>query len=431
MVEAGDSAALDVWYRGSVADERRVGRLHRDDVGRIGFEYDPEWRRDGFPISCSLPLEHGAIPGTSGTAHRFFANLLPEGDARDHLVRTRRIPNTDFDLLRAIGGECAGALAVSEPGSPPYSVSTVQYRPLDEDELADLVSRRGHSPPDVSGITPRLSLAGAQHKCPVLVRDGVYHLPVRDAASSHILKFEVTGFRNVPLYETYTTALAKAVGLGVVNVELRDARGRQYTLIERFDRVSDDAGVIRRLHQEDVCQAIGLGHERKYETDGGPSIADCVRLLRDNATDPVTDIERLLSWQAFNWLAGNSDGHAKNLALLYRGDSIGLAPFYDLLCTRAIERVDRRLAMSVGGEHDPGRIAPSHWRALAEDCGVEPRFVQGIVATMAGQLVAAVGPTRLAFEERYGSRPALQRIERVVLRQCRRLLGNASVQSRA
>ena len=80
----------------------------------------------------------------------------------------------------------------------------------------------------------------------------------------------------------------------------------------------------------------------------------------------MIDIERLLSWQAFNWLAGNSDGHAKNLALLYTGRTIQLAPFYDLVCTRAIARLDRRLAMGIGGETDPGKITSSHWDALAQ-----------------------------------------------------------------
>ncbi len=417
-----DSDALGVWYRGSGTDAHLVGQLRRDDVGRIGFQYDGQWRRHGFPVSCSLPLEQSSFSGASGTAHRFFANLLPEGDARVGIVRTLRVADTDYDLLRAIGGECAGALVVLASGSSPIGDPTGPYRRITEDEIADLAARRGHPRREGSVSWPRLSLAGAQHKCPVLERDGSFFLPVGDAATSHILKFEVADFRNVPLYETYTTALAEAIGLDVVKVELRVARGLQYTVIDRFDRFADEAGLIRRLHQEDFCQALGIGHERKYETDGGPSVAECVRLLRDHVADPVIDIERLLVWQAFNWLAGNSDGHAKNLALLYRGDTVRLAPFYDLVCTRAIERVDRRLAMSIAGEHDPGRITPAHWAALAEECGIQARFVQGIVRTVAKQLLASVDPIRVAFERRYGPRPALQRIERVVVRQCGRFL---------
>ena len=176
-----------------------------------------------------------------------------------------------------------------------------------------------------------------------------------------------------------------------------------------------------RLHQEDYCQALGFGHERKYEADGGPSIADCVRLLRDTVADPVIDIERLMNWQAFNWLAGNSDGHAKNLALLHSGRTIRLAPFYDLVCTRAIARVDRRLAMGIGGEADPGKISAPHWEALAGECGIRPRFLQRLVLVLAERILQSLPLVRSEFECRYGPWPALQRIESVVARQCRRL----------
>jgi len=399
-----------------------VGRLHRDDAGRIGFEYSRRWVRRGFAISCSLPLTDASFRASHGAAHRFFANLLPEGEARERIVRTLRIPNTDFDLLRAIGGECAGAIALTALDSPPVANGGNEYRPMLDDELADLAARRGDLHGDESRERPRLSLAGAQHKCPVLLRDGQYFLPVKDAPSTHILKFEVADFRNVPAYETFTTALAKAVGLEAADVELREVGGRRYVEVARFDRVAEYGG-IRRLHQEDFCQALGLGSERKYESDGGPSLADCVRLLRDTVTDPVIDIERLLNWQAFNWLAGNSDGHAKNLALLYTGRSVRLAPFYDLVCTRAVARIDRRLAMGIGGETDPGQITSTHWRALADECGVRPRFLHGRVGAMAERIRHSLPLVRSAFERRYGATPALQRIESVVARQCRRATG--------
>lgn len=385
----------------------------------MAFEYSAEWHRDGFAISCSLPLVDGRQTTADDAAHRFFANLLPEGEARERVVRTLRIPNTDFDLLRALGGECAGALALStSEASVAHAVG--RYRALPEGEVADLAARRGYVHPDRSGARPRLSLAGAQHKCPVLVRGGAYFLPVNDAPSTHILKFEVADFRNVPAYETFTTALAKAVGLEVVDVELRTAGGRHYVEITRFDRVVKSDGRVSRLHQEDFCQALGFGYERKYEADGGPSLSDCVRLLRDTVVDPVIDIERLMVWQAFNWLAGNADGHAKNLALLHSGRTIRLAPFYDLVCTRAIPRVDRRLAMGVGGETDPGKISASHWQALAVECGIRPRFLQPLVQALAGRILQSLQPVRSEFERRYGPWPALQRIESVVVRQCRR-----------
>ena len=417
LVGVSSVETLHVWYRPGGSTAWLVGRLDRDAVGRMRFEYSAEWRRDGFAISCSLPLEASA---GDDAAHRFFANLLPEGEARERVVRTLRIPDTDFDLLRALGGECAGALALGTSGSPSVANVVGRYRALSEAELAELAARRGYVPADKSGERPRLSLAGAQHKCPVRVQEGTYLLPVNEAPSTHILKFEIADFRNVPAYETFTTALARAVGLEVADVELRTAGGRHFVEIARFDRVLRSDDRVVRLHQEDFCQALGLGHERKYEADGGPSLADCVRVLRDTVADPVIDIERLMNWQAFNWLAGNSDGHAKNLALLHSGRTIRLAPFYDLVCTRAIARVDRRLAMAIGGETDPGKISASHWQALAGECGIRPRFLQRLVHALADRILHNLQPVRSEFERRYGTWSALQRVEDVVARQCRR-----------
>lgn len=69
----------------------------------MGFRYDQEWIADnGFAASHSLPLATDEFTPEDGVAHRFFANLLPEEGVRDHVVRYLRLPNTDFDLLRAI-----------------------------------------------------------------------------------------------------------------------------------------------------------------------------------------------------------------------------------------------------------------------------------------------------------------------------------------
>src|SRR3972149_5396180 len=103
-----DPDALHVWN-----EEGRVGTLWRNPVGYIGFRYDPKWiASSGFAVSRSLPLGNDDFRAEDSIAHRFFTNLLPEGGVREHIVRDLKIPNTDFDLLRAIGGEGAGALSI-------------------------------------------------------------------------------------------------------------------------------------------------------------------------------------------------------------------------------------------------------------------------------------------------------------------------------
>lgn len=67
-------------------------------------------------------------------------------------------------------------------------------------------------------------------------------------------------------------------------------------------------------------------------------------------------------------LVGNSDGHSKNLSLLFGKDQrIRLAPLYDLICTNAIQGLDNRLAMSVGEKKNPDLITTDDWKKLAQE----------------------------------------------------------------
>ncbi len=411
-----DSETLNLWH-----EQRRVGQLWRNPAGTIGFRYDPEWiAGGGFAVSRSLPPAAREFPPDEGAAQHWFGNLLPEGAVRERIVRDLKLPNTDFDLLRAIGGECAGALSILPVEQRP--VVRCQYSLLTENDLLKLATGRGQIYADwQADVRPRLSLAGAQDKCPVLLRDNQYFLPRGEAPSSHILKFELADYRHLPAYETFATQLAAAVGLSVVDITLRTVGKTRYAQIVRYDRVCDERGAVRRLHQEDFCQAMGYGHEKKYQEHGGPSFAQCCRLVREASSEPAIDLQYLLRWQIFNVLAGNSDGHAKNLALVHLLNDVNrLAPFYDLVCTRAIERIDSCLAFDVGGERNPGAITSAHWEVLAKECEVRPQFLRNMVRDTATSLHDRIGPLREAFEARYGAYPALQRIEKVVRTQCRR-----------
>jgi len=409
---------LNVWN-----DRRLVGRLWRHPVGFIGFAYDPLWVNEGgFQISRRLPLKLEPFPPEDSIAHRFFANLLPEGAVREHIVRDLKIANTDFDLLRAIGGECAGALSLLPVDEVPSGERS--YRQLSSDALSDLVKSRGivysAFPPRER---PRLSLAGAQDKCAVLVREEQFFLPQKEAPSSHILKFELESYRHVPAYETFTTMLAGEIGLPVVEIELIEIAGKFCTLTKRYDRYTDERAEIQRLHQEDFCQALGYSHDRKYQDSGGPSFADCFVALREASMEPVIDSQNLLRWQIFNVLAGNSDGHAKNLSLLHPESGVTrLGPFYDLVCTRAIDRIDHQLALDVGGERDPGKIHEAQWDRLAAQCDIRKQFLRGLIVETAASLSEQLQPVKEAFETRFGPYGALQRIEAVVRKQCRGVL---------
>ena len=237
------------------------------------------------------------------------------------------------------------------------------------------------------------------------------------------MPFELSDYRHLPAYETFTTLLAKAIGLPVIDIQLCLIADTHYALIERYDRHPLENGQIMRLHQEDFCQALGFGHERKYQEDGGPTFADCYQLVQDVSIDPANDVQHLLRWQAFNVLAGNSDGHAKNLSLLHQANGeIRLAPFYDLVCTRAVERIDYHLAFSVGDERNPGIVALKHWDTQANQCGLRPQFLRNQVLDVAHGLLENLRPVRENFENLYGEYAALQRVEQIVTKQCQRTI---------
>ena len=72
------------------------------DNGDYIFAYDAGWlgSRAPIPLSLSLPLQRE--PFTPELAQAFFANLLPEGQLRDHFAGKYRVSaDDDFALLAA------------------------------------------------------------------------------------------------------------------------------------------------------------------------------------------------------------------------------------------------------------------------------------------------------------------------------------------
>ena len=389
------------------------------------FQYDSAWIHEGgFAISQSLPLGSWESTTAENQAHSFFANLLPEGEARTLVARRYRIPDDDFEMLRAIGGECAGAVSILPLGQEPDSFTPFAYERIDDGGLGAMIFRRGWELAESEGSAPpRLSLAGAQDKTTVMIENGELQHPMGNAPSTHILKFDSLQYRNVLAFECFANQLAASAGLPVVEFELRKVGLDIIALTKRYDRHQGSDGQILRLHQEDFCQALGYGGHAKYENDGGPSFVDCFRLVRDVSAAPLDDLESLLRWQVFNVLAGNSDGHAKNLSLLYMLDgAVRLAPFYDLVPTRAIENLAHELAFAVGGVRNPGNVGPNQWGSLAAECDVKPGAVMAMVDGMAESLGAKASEARDRFEGMYGPLPALERVLRVIDQQCRRAM---------
>jgi len=344
-----------------------VGVLEQRPGGGMRFAYDGDWlaRADAVSLSHSLPLQSDAFPDKK--VRPFFAGVLPEEGPRRKIAAILGVSaSNDFALLEALGGECAGAVSVLPEDSIFPEAATGDARQLTEAELEAAVMELPKRPLLAGKDGVRLSLAGAQDKLPLIYENGQFWLPVGMAASTHILKPEPERFPGLATNEAFCMTLAKLCRIAVPSVTLYPVAGKPCVLVARYDRKADVDGVVRRLHQEDFCQALGLPPEQKYQSEGGPTIKTCVSLLRQWSTAPVLDIRDFLDGVVFNAVIGNADAHGKNYALLYEGDQRRLAPFYDLVSTVVWEELSKKFAMAVGGCKHVNALTATHWRKMAE-----------------------------------------------------------------
>jgi serine/threonine-protein kinase HipA len=207
-----------------------------------------------------------------------------------------------------------------------------------------------------------------------------------------------------------------------VSSELKLIGKSRHLLVKRYDRIEDSAGGVKRLHQEDLCQALGVPPGRKYEEEGGPRFDQCFAIVDEVSVEPALDTRALIRWLVFNLIVGNADGHAKNLSLL-RADTgaTRLAPFYDLLSTAIYPKVSVRLAMAIGGRSDPGQVASKDWRALAKALGVGS-FVDDTARELAEVLPDRARMVARELQDQYGRLPVTDLIAGVIRKRARRSL---------
>jgi serine/threonine-protein kinase HipA len=384
--------ALSVWW-----DQALVGTLRIDQHGDLGFVYEEAWLRDPArsPVSQSLPKR--AEPFGRRETRPFFAGLLPEEAQREAVAKTLGISKAnDFRLLEALGGDVAGALTLWPEGEPPPVSPNLSADPLDDNQLVEILDALPKRPMLAGRDGLRLSLAGAQQKLPVVLVDGRITLPQPGQPTTHILKPPIARFSGTTENEAFSMRLAAAVGLNVAAVEPRKVAGRRFLLVERYDRETDQQGRVRRLHQEDFCQALGIAPEMKYASEGGPRFPDCFDLVRSACTTPAPAVLGLLDAAIFNVIVGNADAHGKNFSLLYAGDAITLTPLYDLLCTVAYPELSAKFSMKIAKRATFEEFKQDTWEQFAAEIGIGAPYARRRARTLAkamfdqAPLVAAV-----------------------------------------
>lgn len=393
-----------------------IGSLYQDDHGNLGFQYIESWLQSpqAVPISQSLPLR--AEQFDRNASQPYFGGILPEANQRDTIAKNLGISHkNDFAMLEQIGGECAGAVTFMPTGEL-LPAEEHQYRFLNAATLADTLRRLPNRPLLAGEEGIRLSLAGAQIKLAIYIAsNGEYAIPLGGAPSTHIMKPTIKGYDGIVQNEAFCMRLAQAVRIKAANVEIGSTNGIDYLLVERYDRYFG-TDQVRRLHQEDFCQALGSASDHKYQNEGGPSLKECFDLIRNVTTRPVIELPALLDAVLFNFLIGNNDAHGKNFSLLYhRG--VSLAPLYDLICTVAYPELSDKMAMKIGSEYEYTKVFPRHFDTMAEGAGLSKPMVRKRLTDLA----------KLILDRIDSVQPFVPQIATIIKTRCEKTIGRSKL----
>ncbi len=397
----------------------RVAGIKENATG-VWLSYDPVWlsRKSAFPISVTMPLR--SEPYEARLILPWLANLLPETHLQEIGQILQVAPQNILGLLARIGRDTAGALAFGEPREADERFHVVES----DDELEKIIADLPMKPMLAGEAGVSMSLAGTQEKLGVAVVDGRIAIPLDGTPSTHILKPDVERLKASVQNEAFCLMLAKLVGLRAAAATTGLAGRRAYLLVERYDRTQTRAG-IRRVHQEDLAQALGIYPKDKYEfaptgrggeIRSGPSLVDLFGAVERHVS-PGARLD-LLDAVIFNVLCGNTDAHAKNYALqIGASGSTRLAPLYDVLCAKIYPQITANLAQSLGGRRVAAEIQGSDWQMLAREVGLNPTHTLQRVAGLCGLLIERAQDAR----DRVAAMPAgghelLDRVQAEVIR---------------
>jgi serine/threonine-protein kinase HipA len=298
-------------------------------------------------LSLSLPFNLNNEPLKGPQVTSYFDNLLPDSmDIRRRVATRFQTGSVEpFDLLRAIGRDCVGAIQLLPEGAEPAGIDQV-----DAVEVDDAAVER----PLLEVVTPgrfgaardpdddfRISLAGAQEKDAFLWWKDKWHKPRGATPTTHIFKLPIglVGGRSADFStsvdnEYMCMKLLQAYGLATARVRIETFGAQRVLVVERFDRTVNAQGTgLLRLPQEDFCQATGTSPLAKYENDGGPGLKTIFLLLQQSQS-PEQDLRTFMAAQVLFWLLRAPDGHAKNfsISLLAGGTNrFCLTPMYDVM----------------------------------------------------------------------------------------------------
>ena len=417
-----------------------MGELRRKARGRLAFAYDERWRSKAaaWPLSLSMPLavdehEHARI-------EPWLWGLLPDNEVI--LARWGRrfhvSPRNAFALLGAVGEDCAGAVQLIRPER--VDAMLVERRPqVDWLTEADVARRLRALRADGAGWRTasdvgQFSLAGAQPKTALCFDGGRWGVPSGRTPTTHILKPPVAGLDGHAENEHLCLRLARALGLPAAGSQVLTFEDETAIVVERYDRARIGA-TVRRLHQEDFCQALGFPPTRKYQNEGGPGCAKMGDAIRTHSSEPERDTRTFARAILFNWIVGGTDAHAKNFSMLIgAGGRARLAPLYDLASVLPYDLDSRRLKMAtrIGSKYRLDEIHARHWARLASELRLPAAELLEMGQAMAEALPGAFAETVERARSEGLGHPVMARMGDLLparAQQCARILAGPAITS--
>ena len=395
---------IDIHMEG---ENQPVGFFSSDEYGIMTFQYSSASSR---PLSLSLPIREK--PYQDNRIRAFFANLLPEGARIENTIARYQLSESDIaGLLFYMGMDCPGAISCVPKGNGPVKtpgIFNTDYQELSKQQLRNIMFSLRDKRELRSEDYNQSPLAGIQGKIAVTkMPDGTLALPCNNsgAATTHILKVPRAGEEALVDHEKALMDIAANIFTGkVAETEILDIDGIRGLLIRRFDR-NVDATSIRRIHQEDFCQALGLPRSLKYQKHGNRNrifSARAIWNLLSKTENPAFAKRAFLQATVLNLAIGNTDNHAKNHALIYQGENPVLAPLYDITPGLLDSSVHHDFSFNIGSAQNHEELKEDDLYQLAEDIGIPVqgesnkkrvrKTAQDICIGIAGQIDYCQGP---------------------------------------